>query len=78
MKVVIADTDSLVQCSNSQLGEIWIASPFTAQGYYVVHGGDANMSYKDHFQVRKLILCNDGTLTCLFVEEIWNYSLPDF
>jgi len=50
-KVVIADPDTLGQCSDSRLGEIWVHSPHTAHGYFSVYGGDSSISYDNHFQV---------------------------
>nr|XP_018668928.1 disco-interacting protein 2 homolog C isoform X1 [Ciona intestinalis] len=49
-KVVIADPDTLGQCSDSRLGEVWVSSPHTAKGYYSIYGGDADNDYLDHFQ----------------------------
>nr|CAB3238033.1 disco-interacting protein 2 homolog C [Phallusia mammillata] len=49
-KVVIADPDTLGQCSDSRLGEIWVSSGHTAQGYYAVYGGEGTDTYQTHFQ----------------------------
>uniref|UniRef100_H2ZBW5 DMAP1-binding domain-containing protein n=1 Tax=Ciona savignyi TaxID=51511 RepID=H2ZBW5_CIOSA len=49
-KVVIADPDTLGQCSDSRLGEVWVSSPHTAKGYYSIYGADADNDCLDHFQ----------------------------
>ncbi|CAK8673806.1 unnamed protein product [Clavelina lepadiformis] len=49
-KVVIADPDTLGQCSDSRLGEVWVSSSHTAHGYYAVYGGGANANYEEHFK----------------------------
>ena len=59
---MIADPNTLGQCSDSRLGEIWVSSPHTAHGYYAVYGGDTNAIHDGHFQVKKY--CNEK---CKFI-----------
>ncbi|XP_039274285.2 disco-interacting protein 2 homolog C-like isoform X2 [Styela clava] len=51
-KVVIADCDTRGQCGDSRLGEVWVASTHSSNGYYAVYGGEADADYRDHFEVR--------------------------
>ncbi len=46
-KIVIVDPDRLVQCPLDQVGEIWVAGPSVAQGYW-----NRSEETKETFQVR--------------------------
>ncbi|KAI1286480.1 Disco-interacting protein 2 [Halotydeus destructor] len=50
VKVVIANPDTKGHCGDSNLGEIWVQSPFNASGYFTVYGDDS--LHNDHFNAR--------------------------
>ncbi|XP_071791517.1 disco-interacting protein 2 homolog C-like [Asterias amurensis] len=52
VKVVIAHPDTMGQCADSHLGEIWVNSPHNSCGYYTIYGDDSLRN--DHFDARLL------------------------
>ncbi|XP_022703554.1 disco-interacting protein 2-like isoform X2 [Varroa jacobsoni] len=51
VKVVIANPETLGQCGDSHLGEIWVQSPHSADGFFRA-GGDADSDHDDVFRAR--------------------------
>lgn len=51
VKVVIANPETRGQCADSHLGEIWVASPHNAIGYFTVYGEETSI-HTDHFSAR--------------------------
>ncbi|VDL81787.1 unnamed protein product, partial [Nippostrongylus brasiliensis] len=51
VKVVIANPETRGQCADSHLGEIWVASPHNAMGYFTVYGEETSL-HTDHFNAR--------------------------
>ncbi|KJH53237.1 AMP-binding enzyme [Dictyocaulus viviparus] len=51
VKVVIANPETRGQCADSHLGEIWVAAPHNAIGYFTVFGEETNL-HTDHFNAR--------------------------
>uniref|UniRef100_F1KPQ1 Disco-interacting protein 2 C n=1 Tax=Ascaris suum TaxID=6253 RepID=F1KPQ1_ASCSU len=51
VKVVIANPETKGQCADSHLGEIWVAGPHNAAGYFTVYGDEASL-HTDHFNAR--------------------------
>jgi len=47
VKVVIANPETRGHCGDSNLGEIWVQSPFNASGYFNVYGEEA--LHMEHF-----------------------------
>ena len=50
VKVVIANPETKGHCGDSNLGEIWVQSPFNSSGYFNVYGDDT--LHNDHFNAR--------------------------
>ena len=50
VKVVIANPETRGHCGDSNLGEIWVQSPFNASGYFNVYGDES--VHNDHFNAR--------------------------
>lgn len=50
VKVIIANPDSKGHCGDSHLGEIWVQSPHTANGYFTIYGDETD--YNDHFNAK--------------------------
>jgi len=50
VKVVIANPETRGHCGDSNLGEIWVQSPFNASGYFNVYGEEA--LHMEHFCAR--------------------------
>lgn len=50
MKVIIANPDTKGHCGDSHLGEIWVQSPHTANGYFTIYGDETD--YNDHFNAK--------------------------
>ncbi|XP_045114740.1 disco-interacting protein 2 homolog A-like isoform X5 [Portunus trituberculatus] len=57
VKVVIANPDTKGQCSDSNLGEIWVQCSHNASGYFTVYGDDGTSN--DHFSAQ-LVTGNTG------------------
>ncbi|KAK8393475.1 hypothetical protein O3P69_006655 [Scylla paramamosain] len=57
VKVVIANPDTKGQCSDSNLGEIWVQCNHNASGYFTVYGDDGTSN--DHFSAQ-LVTGNTG------------------
>ncbi|CEF68538.1 Disco-interacting protein 2 homolog C [Strongyloides ratti] len=51
VKVVIANPETKGQCADSHLGEIWVSSPFNANGYFSIFGEEATL-HTDHFNAK--------------------------
>lgn len=49
-KVIIANPDTKGHCGDSHLGEIWVQSPHTANGYFTIYGDETD--YNDHFNAK--------------------------
>ena len=47
VKVVIANPETKGQCADSHLGEIWVACPHNANGYFAIYGEECPTL--DHF-----------------------------
>lgn len=50
VKVIIANPDTKGHCGDSHLGEIWVQSPHTANGYFTIYGDEKD--YNDHFNAK--------------------------
>lgn len=50
VKVIIANPDTKGHCGDSHLGEIWVQSPHTANGYFTIYGDETD--YNDHFNAK--------------------------
>lgn len=50
VKVIIANPDTKGHCSDSHLGEIWVQSPHSANGYFTIYGDETD--YNDHFNAK--------------------------
>jgi len=61
VKVIIANPDTKGQCGDSHLGEIWVSSPHSSNGYFTIYGDETD--YNDHFNAK---LVTGSSLT-----EIW-------
>ncbi|XP_076262849.1 disco-interacting protein 2 isoform X4 [Rhynchophorus ferrugineus] len=57
VKVIIANPDTMGQCGDSHLGEIWVQSGHNASGYFTIYGEESG--YGDHFSAR-LVTGNTG------------------
>ena len=64
VKIVIANPETRGQCADSHLGEIWVASPHNAIGYFTVYGEETSM-FTDHFTA-KLTTGDTKTRYCYF------------
>uniref|UniRef100_A0AAF5D690 DMAP1-binding domain-containing protein n=1 Tax=Strongyloides stercoralis TaxID=6248 RepID=A0AAF5D690_STRER len=51
IKVVIANPETKGQCADSHLGEIWVSSPFNANGYFSIFGEETTI-HTDHFNAK--------------------------
>ncbi|KHN79066.1 Disco-interacting protein 2 -like protein C [Toxocara canis] len=51
VRVVIANPETKGQCADSHLGEIWVAGPHNAAGYFTVYGDETSL-HTDHFNAR--------------------------
>ncbi|VDK42538.1 unnamed protein product [Anisakis simplex] len=51
VSVVIANPETKGQCADSHLGEIWVAGPHNAVGYFTVYGDETSL-HTDHFNAR--------------------------
>lgn len=58
VKVIIANPETKGHCGDSHLGEIWVQSPHTANGYFTIYGDETD--YNDHFTA-KLVTGVDRT-----------------
>ncbi|XP_054750065.1 disco-interacting protein 2 homolog C-like isoform X1 [Lytechinus pictus] len=47
VKVVIAHPETMGQCADSHLGEIWVSSPHNSCGYFTIYGDES--LHNDHF-----------------------------
>lgn len=53
VKVVIANPETKGQCADSHLGEIWVQSPHSSNGYYNIYGENgSNTNLDEHFNCR--------------------------
>lgn len=50
VKVIIANPETKGHCGDSHLGEIWVQSPHTANGYFTIYGDETD--YNDHFNAK--------------------------
>ncbi|XP_071508523.1 disco-interacting protein 2 homolog A-like, partial [Diadema antillarum] len=50
VKVVIAHPETMGQCADSHLGEIWVSSPHNSCGYFTIYGDDS--LHNDHFSAQ--------------------------
>ncbi|XP_055705773.1 disco-interacting protein 2 isoform X5 [Phlebotomus papatasi] len=50
VKVIIANPDTKGHCGDSHLGEIWVQSPHSADGYFTIYGDETD--YNDHFNAK--------------------------
>lgn len=50
VKAIIANPDTKGHCGDSHLGEIWVQSPHTANGYFTIYGDEKD--YNDHFNAK--------------------------
>ncbi|XP_064646090.1 disco-interacting protein 2 homolog C-like [Lineus longissimus] len=50
VKVIIANPETKGQCADSHLGEIWVACPHNASGYFTIYGEES--LHADHFNAR--------------------------
>lgn len=48
--MIIANPDTKGHCGDSHLGEIWVQSPHTANGYFTIYGDETD--YNDHFNAK--------------------------
>ncbi|XP_058460793.1 disco-interacting protein 2 isoform X3 [Malaya genurostris] len=56
VKVIIANPDSKGQCGDSHLGEIWVQSPHSSNGYFTIYGDETD--YNDHFNAKLVTGCS--------------------
>ncbi|XP_055854104.1 disco-interacting protein 2 isoform X6 [Episyrphus balteatus] len=50
VKVIIANPETKGHCGDSHLGEIWVQSPHSANGYFTIYGDETD--YNDHFNAK--------------------------
>lgn len=50
VKVIIANPETKGHCGDSHLGEIWVQSPHSANGYFTIYGDETD--YNDHFTAK--------------------------
>lgn len=48
--MIIANPETKGHCGDSHLGEIWVQSPHTANGYFTIYGDETD--YNDHFNAK--------------------------
>ncbi|XP_058827420.1 disco-interacting protein 2-like [Topomyia yanbarensis] len=56
VKVIIANPDSKGQCGDSHLGEIWVQSSHSSNGYFTIYGDETD--YNDHFNAKLVTGCS--------------------